>query len=78
MIVPSKKLATKVGNVRLDNMLIRAVRVQEIVVIAQESLKKRLYPALDLRCHKMVSINTKALEWGARFVKGDSSRRRTI
>lgn len=28
-----------------------------------------IYPALDLRYHKMISMNTKALERGARFVR---------
>ncbi len=41
---------------------------QGSAVIAPGSLKKALYPALDLRYHKMISINQKALERGAKFV----------
>lgn len=69
LMVPSRDLALEVGNERLANMVILGAVVQKTGVIALESLKKALYPALDLRYHKMISINMKALDRGARFVK---------
>jgi len=32
-----------------------------------KSIKKALYPALDLRYHKMIEVNIEAMERGARF-----------
>jgi 2-oxoglutarate ferredoxin oxidoreductase subunit gamma len=53
----------------MANMVILGAVVQKTGVIALQSLKKALYPALDLRYHKMISINMKALDRGAKFVK---------
>ena len=42
--------------------------MQGLRVVRLESLKKALYPALDHRYYKMIEMNMKALERGARFV----------
>jgi len=67
LMVPSRELALEVGNERLANMVVLGALVQRSGVLALESLKKALHPALDLRYHKMISINQKALERGAKF-----------
>ena len=43
--------------------------VQKSRVVTLESLQEALYPALDLRYHKMIYMNVEALERGARFVR---------
>ena len=69
LMVPTRELALEVGNERLTNMVILGAIVQKCGLIALKSLKKALYPALDLRYHKMIYMNEKAIERGARFVK---------
>jgi hypothetical protein len=49
-------------------MILRPL-VQKRGVISLKSLKKALYPALDLHYHKMILISTEALERGIRYVK---------
>jgi 2-oxoglutarate ferredoxin oxidoreductase subunit gamma len=69
LMVPSRDLALEVGNERLTNMVILGAAVQKSGVVNLKSLKKALYPALDLRYHKMIEKNSLALERGARFVE---------
>ena len=69
LMVPTRELALEVGNERLTNMVILGAIVQKCGLIALKSLKKALYPALDLRYHKMIYMNEKAIERGARFVR---------
>ena len=59
LMVPSRDLA-------LD---VLGAAVRKSGVLHLRSLKKALYPALDLRYHKMIDINILALERGARFVE---------
>ena len=70
--VPSRELALEVGNERLSNMVVLGATAQESGAVRLESLKKALYPALDHRYYKMIEMNMKALERGARFVKEGS------
>jgi 2-oxoglutarate ferredoxin oxidoreductase subunit gamma len=69
LMVPSRDLALDVGSERLANMVVLGAAVQKSGVVNLRSLKKALYPALDLRYHKMIDINILALERGARFVQ---------
>ena len=69
LMVPTRELALEVGNERLTNMVILGAIVQKCGLIALKSLKKALYPALDLRYHKMIYLNEEAIETGARFVR---------
>jgi 2-oxoglutarate ferredoxin oxidoreductase subunit gamma len=69
LMVPSRDLALDVGSERLANMVVLGAAVQRSGVVKLRSLKKALYPALDLRYHKMIEINILALERGARFVQ---------
>ena len=68
LMVPSRELALEGGNERLANMVVLGAAVRKSGVVELKSLKKALYPALDLRYHKMIDINIKAMERGARFV----------
>lgn len=68
LLVPSRDLALDVGNERLANMVVLGAAVRKSGVVHLRTLKKALYPALDLRYHKMIDINILALERGARFV----------
>jgi 2-oxoglutarate ferredoxin oxidoreductase subunit gamma len=67
-MIPSRELALEAGNERLSNMVVLGAAVQKSGVVDLKSLKKALYPALDLRYHKMIDVNIKAMERGARFV----------
>jgi 2-oxoglutarate ferredoxin oxidoreductase subunit gamma len=67
--VPCRELALEVGNERLANMVILGATVEKSKVVSLKSLKKALYPALDVRYHKMIGMNTEAMEKGAAFVK---------
>ena len=69
LMVPGRELALEVGNERLTNMVVLGAIVEKSGVITLKSLKKALYPALDLRYHKMIAMNIEALERGARFVR---------
>ena len=68
LMIPSRDLASEVGNERLANMVVLGAAVRKSGVVDLKSLKKALYPALDLRYHKMIEINIVAMERGARFV----------
>lgn len=69
LLIPSRELAVEVGNERLANMVILGAAVQKSGVVSIKSLKEALYPALDLRYHKMININIMAMEKGADFIK---------
>jgi 2-oxoglutarate ferredoxin oxidoreductase subunit gamma len=69
LMVPSRELALEVGNERLANMVVLGAAVQKSGVVRLESLRKALYPALDLRYHKMIKMNQVALERGAAFAE---------
>lgn len=69
LMVPSNELAEELGNDRLANMVVLGAAIEKSGVVALDSVKKALYPALDPRYHKMININTEALERGARFVR---------
>ena len=68
LMVPSRELALEVGNDRLSNMVMLGATVRKSGVVRVESLKKALYPALDLRYHKMINSNMQAIDRGAQFV----------
>ena len=69
IMVPSRELALEVGNDRLSNMVVLGAIIQRSGIVTLKSLKKALYQALDRRYHKMITINMKAMERGASFVK---------
>ena len=68
LMVPSRALALEIGSERLANMVVLGAAVQKSGVVSLESLQKALYPALDQRYHKMIEMNSKAMERGAQFV----------
>jgi 2-oxoglutarate ferredoxin oxidoreductase subunit gamma len=67
--IPSRELAIEAGNERLSNMVILGALVEKTSVVSLKSLKKALYPALDVRYHQMIPANQKAMEKGAEFVR---------
>ena len=69
LLVPGRELALEVGNERLANMIMLGASARKSGVVRLKSLKRALYPALDPRYHKMISMNQMALERGARFVE---------
>jgi 2-oxoglutarate ferredoxin oxidoreductase subunit gamma len=69
LMVPSRELAVEVGNERLANMVVLGATVRKTGVVRLRSLKRALYPALDPRYHKMIDMNVKAMERGARFIE---------
>jgi len=68
LMIPSRDLALEVGNERLANMVVLGAAVHKSGVVSLKSLGDALYPSLDLRYHKMIEMNIRALERGARFV----------
>jgi len=69
LMVPSRELALEVGDERFANMVVLGAAVQKSGVVTIKSLQKALYPALDVRYHRMIDLNKLALERGAQFVK---------
>ncbi|RLC25655.1 MAG: 2-oxoacid:ferredoxin oxidoreductase subunit gamma [Deltaproteobacteria bacterium] len=69
LMVPSRDLALEVGNERLANMVVLGAAVEKSGVVRLKAVEKALFPALDPRYHKMIEMNVKALERGARFVR---------
>ena len=69
MMIPALQLAQEVGNPRLANMILLGSLVQATGVVSVEQVAKSLTKALDVRYHKMIPINTAALERGAAFVQ---------
>jgi 2-oxoglutarate ferredoxin oxidoreductase subunit gamma len=67
--VPTIELAAKAGDQRLANMAMLGAVIEETKVLSQEAVVKAFSRALDKRYHKMIPINTKALEEGARFIR---------
>jgi len=70
--VPSRELALEAGNERLANMVILGALVEKSGVLGLKSLKKALYPALDVRYHRMIPANQDAMDRGAAFVRDQS------
>jgi 2-oxoglutarate ferredoxin oxidoreductase subunit gamma len=69
LMVPSRELALEVGNERLANMVMLGAAVGKSGVVTVDALGNALYPALDQRYHKMIDLNRKAMERGARFAE---------
>jgi len=67
--IPSRELALEAGNERLANMVILGALVEKSHVVDLKALKKALYPGLDVRYHKMIAANQKAMDKGAEFVR---------
>jgi 2-oxoglutarate ferredoxin oxidoreductase subunit gamma len=67
--VPTIDLAAKAGDQRLANMTMLGAMIEETRVLSQEAVVKAFSRALDKRYHKMIPINTTALEEGARFIR---------
>jgi 2-oxoglutarate ferredoxin oxidoreductase subunit gamma len=68
LCVPALELAMEAGNDRLANMVILGALVERSGAVSRKALKKALYPALDVRYHKMIPANQKAMDVGAEFV----------
>jgi 2-oxoglutarate ferredoxin oxidoreductase subunit gamma len=66
-MIPALELAQEVGNSRLANMVMLGVLAQLSGVITVKQVIKALPEALDPRYHKMIPINTQALQRGAAF-----------
>jgi 2-oxoglutarate ferredoxin oxidoreductase subunit gamma len=69
IMVPTIELAAKAGDQRLANMTMLGAVIEETKVLTQEAVVKAFKKALDKRYHKMIPINTTALEEGARFIR---------
>jgi 2-oxoglutarate ferredoxin oxidoreductase subunit gamma len=69
ILVPTIELASKVGDQRLANMTMLGALIEKTKVLSQDSVVKAFKKALDKRYHKMIPINTSALEEGARFIR---------
>ena len=74
LMVPTRELALKAGNVRLANMAMLGALVRASEVIDIKRLIKALPGALDPRYHKMIPANTKALRLGAEFMQEHDGR----
>ncbi len=69
MMIPCRELALDLGDERLSNMVMLGATVAKTGVVDLKALKKALYPALDPRYHKMISMNQRAMDKGAEFVQ---------
>jgi 2-oxoglutarate ferredoxin oxidoreductase subunit gamma len=69
IMVPTIELAAKAGDQRLANMTMLGAVIEETKAITQEAVVKAFKRAMDKRYHKMIPINTAALEEGARFIR---------
>ena len=69
IMVPTIELAAKVGDQRLANMAMMGAMIEETKAISQEAVVKAFKRVMDKRYHKMIPINTAALEEGARFIR---------
>jgi 2-oxoglutarate ferredoxin oxidoreductase subunit gamma len=67
--VPTIELAARAGDPHLANMAMLGAVIEETKVLSQEAVVRAFSRALDKRYHKMIPINTKALEEGARFIR---------
>ncbi len=67
--VPTIDLAAKAGDQRLANMAMLGAVIEETKVLTAEAVVKAFSRALDKRYHKMIPINTTALETGAGFIR---------
>jgi 2-oxoglutarate ferredoxin oxidoreductase subunit gamma len=67
--VPTRELAMEAGNEKLANMVILGALVEKSRVVSLKSLKKALYPALDVRYHKMIPANRAAMDKGSEFIR---------
>jgi 2-oxoglutarate ferredoxin oxidoreductase subunit gamma len=68
-MVPTMELAAKAGDQRLYNMSMLGAMIEETRVLSQEAVVKAFPRVLDKRYHKMIPVNTAALEEGARFIR---------
>jgi 2-oxoglutarate ferredoxin oxidoreductase subunit gamma len=69
IMVPTIELAARAGDQRLANMAMLGALIEETKVLTPEAVVKAFKKALDKRYHKMIPINTAALEEGARFIR---------
>jgi 2-oxoglutarate ferredoxin oxidoreductase subunit gamma len=69
ILIPTIELAAKAGDQRLANMTMLGAMIEETKVLSQEAVVKAFSRALDKRYHKMIPINTTALEEGARYIR---------
>ena len=69
ILVPTIELAAKVGDQRLANMAMMGAMIEETKALPQEAVVKAFRRVMDKRYHKMIPINTAALEEGARFIR---------
>ena len=69
IMVPTIELAAKAGDQRLANMAMMGAMIEETKALPQEAVVKAFKRVMDKRYHKMIPINTAALEEGARFIR---------
>lgn len=69
ILVPTMELAAKAGDQRLYNMSMLGAMIEETRVLSQEAVVKALSRVLDKRYHRMIPINTAAMEEGAKFIR---------
>ena len=69
LMVPSMDLAREAGADRLANMAILGALAEKSGVTSVETLTRAMSESLPERARKMVPINAKAMELGARFAR---------
>lgn len=69
ILIPTIELAAKAGDQKLANMTMLGAVIEETKVLSPKAVVKAFSRALDKRYHKMIPINTAALEEGARFIR---------
>ena len=69
LLIPTIDLAARAGDQKLANMAMLGALIEETKVLSKDSVVKAFSKALDKRYHKMIPINTAAIEEGGRFVR---------
>ena len=70
--IPANDLAEEIGSSKVANNIILGALIELTGVVTPEAIEKALYEVLPPHHHKMIPINLKALETGAKLVRGKS------
>jgi len=69
LFIPARDLAVEAGGDRLLNMVMLGALAEKTGVVSVDSLKKALNAAIEEKYHKMIPLNSLAIDKGAKFVK---------
>jgi len=69
LAVPANKIAVKLGNIKVANMVALGAFLQKRNLFGPEAAAKSLPKVLAKRHHKTLPVNSKALKKGAEFAK---------